>query len=85
MEFTVNDRGRTEDHRVVVANPPDFSRMELRVRNAVKEFVYRPRYVDGVAANTGDQQYRIKYFYLPLDYAAEIRKSHRRGGLIVPQ
>jgi tetratricopeptide (TPR) repeat protein len=85
MEFTINDRGRTEDHRVVGANPPNFSRMEYRVRKAVKDFVYRPRYVDGVAANTGDQQYRIKYFYLPLDYEAEIRKSHRRGGLVVPQ
>jgi tetratricopeptide (TPR) repeat protein len=85
MAFTVNDHGRTEDHRVVEASPPNFSRMELRVRNAVKEFVYRPRYVDGVAANTGDQRYRVKYFYLPLDYEAEIAKSHKRGGIIAPQ
>jgi tetratricopeptide (TPR) repeat protein len=82
MAFTINDHGRTEQHRVVEASPPNFYRMELRVRNAVKQFVYRPRYVDGVAADTGDQQYRLKYFYLPLDYEAEISKSHRRGGLI---
>jgi len=83
MAFTINDRGRTEDLLVVEATPPNFSRMELRVRNAVKGFVYRPRYVDGVAAETGNQQYRVKYFYLPLDYDAEIAKSHKRGGLVV--
>lgn len=82
VAFTVNDRGRTEDHRVVEADPANFSRMELRVRNAVEEFVYRPRFVDGVAADTGDQQYQVKYFYLPHDYEADIQKSHRRGGLI---
>lgn len=83
MAFTINDRGRTEDLLVVEATPPNFSRMELRVRNAVKGFVYRPRYVDGVAAETGNQQYRVKYFYLPLDYEAEIARSHKRGGLVV--
>jgi tetratricopeptide (TPR) repeat protein len=82
VAFTINDRGRTKDHRIVEANPPNFSQMELRARNAVEEFVYRPRYVDGVAAETGDQQYRVKYFYLPLDYEAEIVNSHRRGGLV---
>jgi len=83
VQFTINDHGRTEDHQVVEANPPNFSRMELRVRNAVKEFIYRPRYVDGLAAATSDQHYRVKYFYLPLDYDAEIARSHKRGGLIV--
>jgi len=85
VAFTVNDHGRTKDQRIVEANPPNFSRMELRARNAVEEFVYRPRYVDGVAADTGDQQYRVKYFYLPLDYEAEIVKSHKRGGIVTPK
>jgi tetratricopeptide (TPR) repeat protein len=82
VAFTVNDRGRTEDHRVIEAEPANFSQMEFRVRNAVEEFVYRPRFVDGVATDTGDQQYHAKYFYLPHDYEADISKSHRRGGLI---
>ena len=82
VAFTINDHGRTEDRRVVAADPANFSQMEFRVRNAVKDFVYRPRYVDGVAADTGDQQYHIQYFYLPHDYEADIRKSHKRGGLV---
>ena len=79
VQFTVNDRGRTKDRRVVEANPPNFSKMEKRVRNSVSEFVYRPRYVDGVATDTENLQYRAKYFYLPLDYEAAVAKSANRG------
>ena len=79
VQFTINDQGRTKDHRVVEANPPNFSKMEKRVRNAVGEFVYRPRFVDGVATDTENLQYRAKYFYLPLDYAAAVAKSAKRG------
>ncbi len=78
MAFTVNDRGRTEDFRVVDSDPPNFSRMEYRVRNAVRAFVYRPRYVNGEAAATGNLQYRAKFFYLPLDYDDAVSKNDRR-------
>ncbi len=78
MAFTVNDRGRTEDLQVVEADPPNFARMEKRVRNSVKEFIYRPRHVDGKAAATSDQQYRVRYFYLPSEYRASIEKSGKR-------
>jgi hypothetical protein len=53
--------------------------MEKRVRNSVSEFVYRPRFVDGVATDTENLQYRAKYFYLPLDYEAAVAKSANRG------
>ena len=75
MEFTVNNRGRTQDLRVVEADPPNFSHMERRVRNAVKEFVYRPRHVEGMAAATRNQQYRVRYFYRPSEYRASIAKA----------
>lgn len=78
MAFTVNDRGRTEDFRVVDSDPPNFSRMEYRVRNAVREFVYRPRYVNGEAAATENLQYRAKFFYLPLDYDDAVAKNDKR-------
>jgi hypothetical protein len=75
MDYTVNVRGRTQDLRIVAASPPDFAHMERRVRNSVKEFVYRPRYADGVAVETTNQQYRVKYFYLPSEYRASVAKS----------
>lgn len=78
MSFTVNDRGRTEDHWLVESNPANFSPMEKRVRNSVKEFIYRPRYVDGKPAATRNQQYRAKYFYVQSEYQASIEKSASR-------
>lgn len=79
VEFTVDDRGRTDDLRVVEADPPNFLAMENRVRNAVEEFVYRPRYVDGKPAATSNQRYRARYFYLPSDYEAAVAKSDKLG------
>ncbi len=73
--FTVDDRGRTRDLRIIAADPPNFSQMEKRVRNAVEEFVYRPRYVEGKAAAASDQRYRASYFYVPSEYQASIAKS----------
>jgi tetratricopeptide (TPR) repeat protein len=80
MAFTVTDEGRTTDHRFVEANPPGFAHMERRVRNAVKGFVYRPRYEHGQAAETADQYYRARYYYLPSDYEASLAKSAGRVG-----
>jgi tetratricopeptide (TPR) repeat protein len=68
--FTVNDRGRTENLRVLTAEPADFKPMERRVHNAVKEFVYRPRLVDGQPSSTADLQYKVKFYYLPSEYQA---------------
>ncbi len=78
MAFTVNEDGRTEDLRLVEANPANFSHMERRVRNAVKVFVYRPRYANGMATTTQNQQYRVKYFYTPSEYRASVEKSGKR-------
>ena len=74
MKFTVDDRGRTRDLRIVAAEPPNFLPMEGRVLNAVEEFVYRPRYEDGKAAETRDQRYRAEYLYTPIEYQASVEK-----------
>jgi len=79
MTFTINARGRTEDHRLVAADPANFSPMERRVRNSVEDFIYRPRYVDGRPVATHDQRYRARYYYVPSEYQASIEKSARRG------
>jgi hypothetical protein len=79
VAFTINEQGRTENLRLVEAEPADFSEMEMRVFNAVDQFVYRPRYADGQAVPTGDQQYQARYFYLPSEYQAALDKAKERG------
>ena len=74
-EFTVNVRGRAEGVRIVQQTPPDFERMEWRIRRALKDFVYRPRFSDGAPARTDKYQYRLEYFYLPSEYEASLAKS----------
>jgi tetratricopeptide (TPR) repeat protein len=75
MAFTVNDRGRTENLRLIEANPENFSEMERRLHNAVREFVYRPRLADGKASATEDLRYSLKYFYTPTEYQASLEKA----------
>lgn len=75
ISYTVNERGRTQDIRIVTADPPDFSHMERRVRNAVKEFVFRPRYEAGQVVVSPEQQYRAQYLYLQDEYRASLAKS----------
>jgi protein TonB len=77
LAFTVNDRGRTEDLRIVKADPENFTEMEARLRNAVKEFAYRPRLADGKAIATPDMQHRFRYFYTPTEYQASLDKAAR--------
>jgi tetratricopeptide (TPR) repeat protein len=79
VAFTIDEHGRTENQRVIEADPADFLLMERRVLNSVEDFIYRPRHIDGKAAATIDQQYRVRYYYLPADYQVSLEKSSRRG------
>ena len=79
VRYTVNDRGRAKDINVVSAGPPEFQRMERRVRLALKKFVFRPRYSDGLPVETADQIYRHDYFYVESEYQASRAKSGRRN------
>lgn len=79
MRFTLTRQGRIKDAEVAAADPPDFVRMERRVRNALKNFKYRPRYVDGVAIETRQQHYTVDYRYLPSEYAASRAKEGKLG------
>lgn len=75
VRFTVSHRGRVRDLEVIEADPPEFVRMERRVRRSLKDFVYRPRHVDGSSVDTENQIYRHDYFYLPSEYAASRSKT----------
>jgi tetratricopeptide (TPR) repeat protein len=79
VRFAVDERGRTQELAVVAATPEDFTRMEIRARNAVDGFVYRPRFVDGQPVSTGDLEYRFQYYYLPSVYESALEKSAKRN------
>lgn len=83
-EFTINKRGRVEDVEIVAQNPPEFERMEWRVKSALKNFVYRPRFVDAEVAPTPRFRYQLEYFYLPAEYEASLAKSGKLNRPRVP-
>ena len=65
--FTVNERGRAVDLEIVDADPRNFSAMETRVRQAVRGFIFRPRYDAGRPASTPGHEFRHEFRYLPGD------------------
>lgn len=67
VSFTVNDRGRVVDVAVADADPAGFTAMEERVIHAVRDFIFRPRYVEGHPVYSPGQQYRHEYRYLEDD------------------
>ena len=79
LQFRVTRRGRTKNIKIIEANPPDVARMERRARNALKNFIYRPRYAAGTAVDTAMVNYRLAYYYLPSEYAASQAKAGKLG------
>jgi hypothetical protein len=69
--FTVNDRGRVTDTEIADADPAGFAAMETRVRNAVRDFIYRPRYENGEPVRTPAQTFRHEFLYRDSDLAAD--------------
>jgi tetratricopeptide (TPR) repeat protein len=61
--FTITDRGRVGDVEVIEAEPPGFPQMETRVRYGVKDFIYRPAYLDGVPVESNGILYRHDFYY----------------------
>jgi tetratricopeptide (TPR) repeat protein len=85
VRYTVNVRGRAKDISVIGADPPEFKRMERRVRLALKKFVFRPRCADGLPVETTDQIYRHDYFYVQSEYQASLEKSGRLNRPVPPK
>jgi hypothetical protein len=74
-EFTVSRRGKAADVAIIEQDPPDFERMEWRLKSALKDFVYRPRFVNAEPEPTTRYRYQLEYFYLPSEYEASLAKS----------
>lgn len=82
VEFTVNERGRTEDISVLESEPPGL--MDGEVERAVRRFVFRPRYVDGQPVATTGQSFRHSFAYiadrLPDEIAEAMSESQGPAG-----
>jgi len=79
IAYTVRRDGTTKRIEIVEAEPPGFEKMELRVRNAAKDFRFRPRYVNGKAVEVRDQRYRHEYFYQTSDLHGSGNESRGRS------
>lgn len=69
--FRVTSRGRVRNVELVESNPQGYSQMETRVRFGVKDFIYRPRILDGEPAASTDILYRHDFFYRASDLEKE--------------
>lgn len=67
VTYAIDEHGATRNIEVAEADPAGFSPMEIRVRQAVKSFIFRPRYAAGQAVATADLSYTHNYYYRPSD------------------
>jgi len=58
VEFTVNDRGKTENLRVVESSDPVFEKAAME---AAAQFLYMPKIASGVAVNTTGVRNKITF------------------------
>ncbi len=60
--FTISDRGRVEDARIIESDPVGL--LDERVIDTLQRSYYRPRLDEGRAVDTEDLLYRHDFFYL---------------------
>ncbi len=62
-QFTVTRRGRLADISLVEISPERNAAIEAEVKRALSEFVYRPRFENGLAVDTPNQTLRYSFPY----------------------
>ncbi|NQV85763.1 MAG: tetratricopeptide repeat protein [Woeseiaceae bacterium] len=66
VDFTVSERGRVQG-LVSEAFPPEFANIQAIVHREIRQRVYRPRLVDGVAVEAADLRFEHPFAYLQSD------------------
>lgn len=61
VRFTVNRRGRLTNIGLLDIEPERNAAIEAEVKKALTQFIYRPRFANGVAVATPDQQLRYPF------------------------
>ncbi len=67
VSFSVTNRGRVNDLKIVEANPPEFTDMKRFLGREVRTRLYRPRFEDGDPVKTADLAFTHTYFYWQSD------------------
>ncbi len=70
VSFSVTNRGRVSDLKIIEANPVDFTDMQRFVRRELRTRLYRPRLEDGDTVATTDLAFTHTYFYWQSDLDA---------------
>ena len=70
VSFSVTDRGRVTDLKIVEATPAEFTEMQRFLRRELRTRLYRPRFEDGDPVATADLAFTHTYFYRQSDLEA---------------
>jgi len=63
VAYDVSSRGRLSGLRIVDLSPPQFEDMESQVVREMRKRIYRPRFVDGEAADSTNEVLTHRFFY----------------------
>ena len=70
VSFSVTDRGRVTDLKIVEATPAEFTEMQKYLRRELRSRLYRPRFEDGDPVATADLAFTHTYYYRQSDLEA---------------
>lgn len=73
VRYDVNQYGRPENVRVVEAVPPDT--YDYMVRTHVRNFAFRPHFVDGNPVESPDRLFEIRFSYYEGDLSEKVRQN----------
>jgi tetratricopeptide (TPR) repeat protein len=72
ITYSVSERGRATDLKLIEAQPPEFENMVNRVQRELRRRIYRPRLVEGEVVSTPDLTLVHKYFFRQSDLDAAV-------------
>jgi len=72
MTYSVSERGRATDLKLIEARPPEFESMINRVQRELRRRIYRPRLVEGEVVTTPDLTLVHKFFFRQSDLDAAL-------------
>lgn len=73
VRYDVNAYGRPEKVRIVESDPPGM--YDYMVKNHVRNFAFRPHFVDGQPVDSPDRLFEVRFFYLEGDLSEKVRQN----------
>lgn len=73
VRYDVSEYGRPENVRIVEAVPPEI--YDYMVRNHVRNFAFRPRFVDGEPVMSPDRLFELRFSFRDEDLPEKVRQN----------